>query len=101
VTNAFLVVGTLLGMEIGFSLLKRKWPLLDDWLEGVPLIIVENGVALKERMHKARVDEEDVLAAARERHGLERMDQIKYAILERGGGISIVPAPAEASSPSA
>ena len=24
--------------------------------------------------------------------GLERMDQIKYAVLERSGGISIVPA---------
>jgi uncharacterized membrane protein YcaP (DUF421 family) len=101
VTNAFLVIGTLLAMEIGFTLLKRRWPILDIWLDGVPMIIVENGVALKKRMHKARVDEEDVLAAARERHGLERMDQIKFAILERSGGISIVPAPAESSAPKA
>ena len=30
--------------------------------------------------------------AARERHGLERLDDIKYAIVERHGGISIIPA---------
>jgi uncharacterized membrane protein YcaP (DUF421 family) len=42
-------------------------------------------------MDKARVDEKDVLVAARENHGLERMDQIKYAVLERSGGISIIP----------
>jgi uncharacterized membrane protein YcaP (DUF421 family) len=39
----------------------------------------------------ARVDVEDVLHSAREKHGLERLDQVKYAILETTGGISIVP----------
>ena len=33
----------------------------------------------------------DVLAAARKLHGLERMEQIKYAVLERDGEISIIP----------
>ena len=47
--------------------------------------------SLHDRMSRSRVDESDVLAAARERQGLERMDQIKYAVLERSGGISIVP----------
>jgi uncharacterized membrane protein YcaP (DUF421 family) len=37
------------------------------------------------------VDEKDVLAAARELQGLELMDQIKYAVLERSGRISIIP----------
>jgi uncharacterized membrane protein YcaP (DUF421 family) len=42
-------------------------------------------------MLKARVAKDDVLAAARERQGIERLDQIKYAVLERSGGISIIP----------
>ena len=42
-------------------------------------------------MNRARIDEQDILVAARELHGLERLDQIKYAVLERSGGISIVP----------
>lgn len=42
-------------------------------------------------MDKARIDEEDVLTAARELQGLERLDQIKYAVLERSGGISVIP----------
>jgi uncharacterized membrane protein YcaP (DUF421 family) len=40
-------------------------------------------------MDKARIDEDDILAAARSSQGLE--DQIKYAVLEQGGGISIIP----------
>jgi uncharacterized membrane protein YcaP (DUF421 family) len=42
-------------------------------------------------MEKARVEEADVLEAARLLQGLERMAQIKYAVLERGGAISIIP----------
>lgn len=92
-TNAFLAIVTLVMLDLGLSLLKNKFPNLEKWLEGLPLVIVENGVPLKERMEKARVDESDVLAAARETQGLERMEQIKYAVLERSGGISIIPMP--------
>jgi uncharacterized membrane protein YcaP (DUF421 family) len=42
-------------------------------------------------MDKARVDEDDIMMAARTSHGLERMEQIKYAVLESSGGISIIP----------
>src|SRR5699024_10454047 len=83
VTNAFLVIMTLIGLDIGLSLLKQLSPRLDQLLEGLPLVIVEDGRLLKERMRKARIDEEDILTAARELQGLERMEQIKYAVLER------------------
>ena len=91
-TNFVLLVVTLLGLDIVLSLLKQYWPRLDRLLEGQPLVIVEDGRPLHERMSKARVDVEDVLTAARHLHGLERMEQIKFAVLERNGGITIIPA---------
>ena len=91
ITNALIVIVTLVGIDIGLSLLKRRSMAVDRFLEDVPLVIVENGIPLKDRMHKARVDEEDILSAARHLQGLERMDQIRYAVLESSGGISIVP----------
>ena len=91
VTNAFLLIGTLVGVDIGLSLLKQRSAKLDRLLEGAPLVIVEDGKPLKDRMDKARVDEEDVLHAGRELQGLERMEQIKYAVLERNGDITVVP----------
>jgi uncharacterized membrane protein YcaP (DUF421 family) len=90
-TNAFLVIVTLVGIDIGLSLLKQRSPTIEKLLEDEPLIIVEEGRPLLDRMKKVRVDEEDVLIAARILQGLERMDQIKYAVLERNGGISIIP----------
>lgn len=91
VTNALLGILTLVLLDLGLSLWKRRWPRLERYVEGMPLVIVEDGVPLKERMEMARVDEEDVLTAARSTQGIGRMDQIRYAVLERSGGISIIP----------
>lgn len=90
-TNAFLIVATLLAIDIGLSLVKQKSKTLEKLIDDVPLVLVEDGKPLRERMEKARVDEDDILSSARQLQGLERMDQIKYAVLERSGGISIVP----------
>jgi uncharacterized membrane protein YcaP (DUF421 family) len=89
--NAFVVIITLIGLDIALSLLKQRSPTFELLIDDTPLIIVEDGRPLKERMDKARIDESDILASARELQGLERMDQIKYAVLERSGGVSIIP----------
>jgi uncharacterized membrane protein YcaP (DUF421 family) len=91
VTNAFLLILTLMACTITLSLLKERFRGLERWLDDAPLVVVENGRQQKERMMKERVDEEDILSAAREHQGLETMDDIKYAILERDGHITIIP----------
>jgi uncharacterized membrane protein YcaP (DUF421 family) len=90
-TNAGLLIVTLIAVDIALSLLRERWPRLDRLIEGLPLILVEDGRPIKERVDKSRVGEEDIVAAARESQGIERMEQIKYAVLERNGGISIIP----------
>ena len=40
---------------------------------------------------KERVERDDVLSAARCLHGIEHMEQIKHAVLEAGGKISVIP----------
>lgn len=89
-TNSFILVMTLVAMDIGLSLWKQRSRAVAKLMDDVPLVIVEDGRPLKERMDRCRVDEDDVLVAARVQRGLERMDQIKYAVLERSGGISVI-----------
>jgi uncharacterized membrane protein YcaP (DUF421 family) len=89
--NGAIVVSSLIGINILMSLLKQRYKWVDRLLDDIPLVIVADGKPLKDRMDKARVDEEDVLDAAREVHGLEHMEQIRHAILERDGKISIIP----------
>jgi uncharacterized membrane protein YcaP (DUF421 family) len=91
VTTATLAILTLVGLDIGSSLLKRDFPVFGKILDGVPTILVENGRALSDRLYRARLSEDDVLEAARSAQGLERLDQIKYAVLEVNGGIAIIP----------
>ena len=91
VTNAMIVIATLVGLDVVLSTLKQRSKTVERWLEGLPLILVKDGKLLRERMDKVRVDESDIMSAARELHGLERLDQIKYAVLERSGSVSIIP----------
>ena len=89
--NGFLVILTLVGLDIVLSFMKQRFPMMERYVDGLPLVLVDQGRPLKELMNRARVDEQDILASAREKHGLERMEQIKYAILETNGMISIIP----------
>ena len=90
VVNAFIVISTLFALEHGLAVMKRWWPALDRAAESLPLILIDNGDVMRDRMDREKVDLSEVLAAAREHHGIERLEQIKYAVLERSGGISIV-----------
>jgi uncharacterized membrane protein YcaP (DUF421 family) len=102
-TNAFLVIVTLFAVDQVSSKLIHKVDFVRRWAEGLPLVLLEDGKLLKERMDRSQVDEDDILEAARELQGLERLDQVKYAVLERHGGITIVPkndpAPKREASP--
>jgi uncharacterized membrane protein YcaP (DUF421 family) len=89
--NALLVIVTLLAIDVGISLWKQRSDSANRLIEGIPTVLVEHGRPLKQLMDKARVREDEILEAARRLQGLERMDQIKFAVLEISGGISIVP----------
>lgn len=91
VTNAFLLILTLIGCSVALSVLKQRFPRLDPALEDMPVIVIENGKLNHHAMDKTRTDETDILNAARMTQGLERLDQIKFAIVERSGDISIIP----------
>ena len=90
-TNAMLLIVTLVGADVLLSVIKQRFRPVDKWLDSLPLIIVKDGRLIVDRTESERVDEQDILEAARLQHGLETLSQIKYAVLERGGKISIVP----------
>jgi uncharacterized membrane protein YcaP (DUF421 family) len=90
--NAFIVVVTLVALDVVMSLLETRSPLMAKLLRGTPTLLVDRGTPLRARMLRARVTEAEILEAARHDHGIEQLDQIKYAVLEASGKISIIPA---------
>lgn len=90
-THAFLIIATFVIIDVAVSFVERDAPRFAEILKGVPTIVVENGRVLRGRLRRARLTEDDVLEAARRHHGLETMDEIKFAIFEASGEISIIP----------
>jgi uncharacterized membrane protein YcaP (DUF421 family) len=91
VTGAATVIVVLVGLEMLMSYLKVRIPVLERMMTGGPLVLVDNGRVLRERMKRENVDDEDILSSARVNLGIGRMDQVKYAVLEDSGEISIIP----------
>jgi uncharacterized membrane protein YcaP (DUF421 family) len=90
-TYSLLVITTLVACTVFMAWLKAKKPRMELVLQGGPVILVENGRFFRERMKAAFVDEQDILSTARREQAIERLDQIKFAILETSGQISIIP----------
>ena len=90
-TAAALLICTLMGVDLLITQIKQWFPSSARVIEGLPLVVVDNGKMLHKRMKKTHVAEDDILQAARKNHGLQKMEEIKYAILETDGSISIVP----------
>jgi uncharacterized membrane protein YcaP (DUF421 family) len=92
-TNAFIVILTFVGIELVISFASSRIPLLERIIDGTPLVVVDHGRPMEDRLLKSRLSVADILEQARSSQGLERLDQIKYAVLEKSGGISIIPYP--------
>ena len=95
VTMGLAVVLTFLMVDRGMSYLKSKFEYFERVAEGVPVLLVDHGKAIEEHLKQTDITISDILQTAREKQGLERMEQIKYAVLEVAGSISIVPMESE------
>jgi uncharacterized membrane protein YcaP (DUF421 family) len=90
-TNAAVLIVTLVGADLLLSAIKHRFPACDSVLDGTAVILLRDGKILQERLDHERIDISDILEAARIQQGLETLDQIKLAVLERSGEISIIP----------
>ena len=90
-TNALLLVVTLIGFDILLSVLKLKIPALAKAIDSTPVLVMKEGKMQRSCMKAERVDEQDILSAARAQEGIGRLDEIDYAIVEQNGDISVIP----------
>ena len=97
VIHAALVIATLLLLDRASDYLAWKFGWFQRWTQSVPAILVEDGRVLKDVLEKFHLTEDDIVTAGREAHGVERLDQVKWAVLESSGGISVIPRAGETS----
>ena len=88
--GGIVAAATLLATNWAFARLRERWPWLKRWVEGQPNVLVENGHLEYGHLKQEGVDIDELLAAARQ-HEVERISDIKRAVLEIDGTISVIP----------
>jgi len=91
VTGASLCIITLIVMDMLFGKIKKYLPGAVEMIDGTAVVLVENGVLLRDKMKMADISEDDIMVSARNSQGLTGLEEIKFAILESNGHISIIP----------
>jgi uncharacterized membrane protein YcaP (DUF421 family) len=89
ITGALSVIFTVGLMHILASWLKARFDWFGRIVDGTPVIVFERGQWHEGRMLALRIQAQDVMAACRQR-GLLRLEQVRYAVCERDGKISII-----------
>jgi uncharacterized membrane protein YcaP (DUF421 family) len=84
VSSAVLVTAWLL------SRVMFRYPAAEKRIIGSPMVLINDGVVLQGRLRHERIPTDELLAAVRA-HGLEKADEVRLAVLEVDGSISIVP----------
>jgi uncharacterized membrane protein YcaP (DUF421 family) len=90
-TRGLVVILILVLLDLTLSILKKRFRPLEKFTEGAPIILVDHGKLAEKNLAMTHVTHDDIMQTARLSQGLERMEQIKYAVLENSGGISIIP----------
>jgi uncharacterized membrane protein YcaP (DUF421 family) len=93
-TNGLVGISTLLVLVFVTSLATTHSTKAAAALESEPTVLVYDGRFLEHNLRQQRVAPDEVMSQLR-KAGLERLDQVRWAILETDGRISIVPTDAQ------
>lgn len=89
VTGGAIIVAILLVFNRGVAMLRNWWPWFDRLIEPPPTVVVQDGTVIKESLEQEGLSVDDVEMAIRE-HGVDKLSEVKLAVLENDGSISVV-----------
>jgi uncharacterized membrane protein YcaP (DUF421 family) len=89
-TNAIIGVATLLSLVFFTSVASHRFARVERWVGGTPTVLVARGRLMERNLNRERIAPGEIYG---EMHkvGVERIDDVRWAILETDGRISIVP----------
>jgi uncharacterized membrane protein YcaP (DUF421 family) len=87
--NALIAVTTLFSLVFFTSLVRYLSDPLEKVISGEPCILVSDGRLLAQNLDRERVDAHEIFSEMR-KAGLYELQQVKWAILENDGKISII-----------
>jgi uncharacterized membrane protein YcaP (DUF421 family) len=81
---------TLLALDRAVARLRLHGGVWGRLIEGTPSVLVEDGQLIEPHLRKEKLDRGELEMVIRE-HGVESLEDVKLAVLETDGAISIVP----------
>ena len=87
VTSAVLAIGVFALLTVFISWVNARIPKLRPLVHGVPVVVLQSGKPLPEVLRTVRMSIDDLMAAARSQ-GIERLCEVRVAVLETNGKIS-------------
>lgn len=87
VTSAVLAVGTMALLTIMLAWVNARFTRARVVTHGIPVVVVLDGEPLVRTMRTERLSPEDLFAAARTQ-GIERISDVRMAVLEANGQLS-------------
>ena len=88
-TGMALAIGTIGMLTVVFSYLPWRFQTLRPLLEGVPVILVENGDVIEKNLRRHRITQEEIAAAGRAQ-SIPSLADVRWAVLETNGQISFI-----------
>jgi uncharacterized membrane protein YcaP (DUF421 family) len=70
------------------SAIKQRFVTFRKLVDGTPIVVAQDGVVDTRLLHGLRMVEEDLMAAARQK-GMTSLDEVRLAIVERDGSITL------------
>jgi uncharacterized membrane protein YcaP (DUF421 family) len=89
VTGAFIVVGTIAILQVATSYLSFRIPPLRPVLDGLPIVVVEDGKAIEKNLHRERISIEELTEEMRLQQ-IASLDEVQWAVLETNGSMSFI-----------
>ncbi|AUX44838.1 hypothetical protein SOCE26_063070 [Sorangium cellulosum] len=88
--NALAGVSTLLVLVFLTSMLTHLVPRASRIIDGTPTVLVAKGRLLEKACNRERIQPEEILSEMH-KSGLEQLSQVRWAILEADGDLTIIP----------
>jgi uncharacterized membrane protein YcaP (DUF421 family) len=86
-TGAVLAIAVFTVLTVTVSWVNLRWPKARPIIHGAPVVVVSDGEMRGDLMKVERLSVDDLYEAARA-EGIERMSQVRLAVLEADGQIS-------------
>jgi uncharacterized membrane protein YcaP (DUF421 family) len=90
VTGVLLATSTFGLLAVATSYLTFRFRAMQKVVDGEPLILVQDGRVIERNLHAERLTMEELTEQARLQQ-IERIEDVKWAVLETSGSISFVP----------